>query len=55
MSHADLIGIGMDKAVLTAMLDSALLTDEEFAVGPNGWSVLPDPFESSDEIAGSRG
>ena len=49
-----LIGIGMDKAWLTAMLDSALLTDEEFALGPEAWSAFPDSFASTDELIGAR-
>lgn len=34
----------MDKAVVTAALASCLLTDEEFALGPEGWEMLEDPF-----------
>jgi len=47
-----LIGIGMDKPALTAMLDSALLTDEEFQQGPEEWAKLPDPFASTDQLMG---
>jgi len=47
-----LIGIGMDKAGLTAMLDSSLLTDEEYALGPEEWSKFPDPFASAQELTG---
>jgi G3E family GTPase len=39
-----LIGRDMDKAALTALFDTALLTDEEFATGPEAWRNLPDPF-----------
>ncbi|MFQ3588353.1 MAG: zinc metallochaperone GTPase ZigA [Fimbriimonadaceae bacterium] len=49
-----LIGIGMDKPALTAMLDGALLTEEEFSLGPEVWASYPDPFASVDElVAGS--
>jgi G3E family GTPase len=46
-----LIGIGMDKAGLTEMLDRALLTEAEYAEGPESWEKLPDPFASADELA----
>jgi hypothetical protein len=49
-----MIGIGMDKSRLTAMLDAALLTDEEFALGPEAWSAFPDSFASTDELIGAR-
>lgn len=39
-----LIGIGMDQPALIAMFDSALVTDEEFAQGPEAWAQWPDPF-----------
>ncbi|MBG7607345.1 MAG: GTP-binding protein [Verrucomicrobia bacterium] len=40
-----LIGTGMDKEALTAMLDSALLTPEEFNTPAEIWSQrFPDPF-----------
>jgi hypothetical protein len=39
-----LIGRDMDKAALTALFDTALLTDEEFALSPEAWRNLPDPF-----------
>lgn len=39
-----LIGQGLDRDALEAMLDEALLTDEEFRRGPSSWSQLPDPF-----------
>lgn len=41
-----LIGINMDKPALTHMLDRALLTDEEMALGPDGWARWNDPFET---------
>ncbi|XP_060085286.1 zinc chaperone YciC-like, partial [Ylistrum balloti] len=39
-----LIGMDMDQADLTRRLDTCLLTEEEMAVGPNGWRLFPDPF-----------
>jgi G3E family GTPase len=39
-----LIGQGLEREALEAMLDEALLTDEEFRRGPSAWSQLPDPF-----------
>jgi G3E family GTPase len=38
------IGQNIDFALLTAELDSCLLTDAEMAVGSDGWRLLPDPF-----------
>jgi G3E family GTPase len=38
------IGVGMDQAQLTAVLDAALLTDDELAAGPAVWSTYHDPF-----------
>ena len=41
-----LIGQNMDRAALTAMLDSALLTPEEEALGMTAWQgQLDDPFQ----------
>lgn len=34
------IGIAMDREALTAMLDACLLTDEEMALGPEGWAEV---------------
>lgn len=34
----------MDEATLRAGFDACLLTDEEMAMGPDGWSDLPDPL-----------
>jgi len=45
-----LIGRNMNKEALTAMLDSALLTDEELNQGPLAWTTLPDPFPSWQKI-----
>jgi hypothetical protein len=33
------------------MLNSALLTDEEFAAGPEVWNDYNDPFPSTHEMA----
>ena len=38
------IGIEMDRDAMEAQLNSALLTDEEMAGGPEAWKNLPDPF-----------
>lgn len=39
-----LIGVGMDKEIISAMFDAALLTNEEMRKGKIGWKQLPDPF-----------
>jgi hypothetical protein len=39
-----LIGLDMNQELLTAMLDDCLLTDEEMAVGEEGWRKFTDPF-----------
>ena len=39
-----LIGLDMNQEQLTAMLDDCLLTDEEMALGEEGWRKLTDPF-----------
>ncbi len=39
-----LIGIDMDQALLTAMLDACLLSDAELAQGETAWANYPDPF-----------
>ncbi len=38
------IGIDMDEAALRARLDACLLTDAEWAAGPDVWASFPDPF-----------
>jgi len=39
------IGQHLDQAAIRAVLDAALLTDAEMALGPKGWSrTLSDPF-----------
>ncbi|MCA9211373.1 MAG: GTP-binding protein, partial [Planctomycetales bacterium] len=55
------IGIDMDQAVIESALLGCLLTDEEMALGPDGWAALEDPFpvpppyddQSADEFIGS--
>jgi hypothetical protein len=39
-----LIGVGMDKEKITAMLDAALLTTVDMRKGKIGWKQLPDPL-----------
>mgnify|MGYP000591324422 CR=1 FL=1 len=39
-----LIGIRLDRPELTAMLESALLTDDEMAQGAQAWLHYPDPL-----------
>jgi G3E family GTPase len=38
------IGQNIDFAQLTSELDNCLLTDDEMALGVEGWRLLPDPF-----------
>lgn len=45
-----LIGIGMDQAEMTRRLDACLLTDEEMALGPEGWARFPDPVIAWDDV-----
>lgn len=42
------IGIDMDEGAIRAGFDRCLLTDEELALGPDGWAKLSDPFPSWD-------
>ena len=44
-----LIGIGLDRERLTALLDRCLLTDSELALGPDGWARFDDPFAYWDD------
>ncbi|HEY1081529.1 MAG TPA: GTP-binding protein, partial [Prosthecobacter sp.] len=39
-----IIGRNMDQAALRAKFDACLLTDAEFARGPEAWARMPDPF-----------
>lgn len=38
------IGQNIDFLQLSAELDACLLTDDEMALGVEGWRLLPDPF-----------
>jgi hypothetical protein len=38
------IGQNIDFAQLTDELDNCLLTDDEMALGVEGWRLLADPF-----------
>jgi G3E family GTPase len=44
MQELVFIGQGMDRGGMEAALASCLLTDEEMALGPEGWAKMPDPF-----------
>ncbi|MFE4330323.1 CobW family GTP-binding protein [Streptomyces sp. NPDC056831] len=37
---------GLDRDGLVRLLESCLLTDTEYAAGPEAWKQLPDPFDS---------
>lgn len=39
-----IIGVEMDEEAIISAFDQCLLTDEELALGIEGWSSLPDPF-----------
>ncbi|TVQ77650.1 MAG: cobalamin biosynthesis protein CobW, partial [Phycisphaeraceae bacterium] len=39
-----MIGVKLDETYTRLLLDSCLLTDDELAMGPEGWSEWPDPF-----------
>ncbi|EEA03836.1 cobalamin synthesis protein P47K [Burkholderia sp. H160] len=43
-----LIGVDIDPAIWRARFDACLLTDDEYALGPQGWQQLPDPFPAWD-------
>lgn len=43
-----MIGVELDPALWRAKLDACLLTDEEYAAGPAGWTGLHDPFPTWD-------
>ena len=43
-----LIGVALDAERWRAKLDACLLTDEEYALGPQGWRGMPDPFPAWD-------
>lgn len=43
-----MIGVGIDPALWQAKFDACLLTDEEYALGPQGWQQFADPFPAWD-------
>jgi G3E family GTPase len=43
-----MIGVGIDPAAWRAKFDACLLNDDEYAVGPHGWSHFTDPFPAWD-------
>jgi G3E family GTPase len=43
-----LIGVALDAERWRAKLDACLLTDDEYALGPQGWRQMPDPFPAWD-------
>jgi G3E family GTPase len=43
-----MIGVGIDPAVWSAKFDACLLTDDEYALGPQGWLQFADPFPAWD-------
>ena len=45
-----LIGVHLDEASLRKKLDDSLLTDEEFALGPEVWKNYEDPFNFEQQI-----
>jgi hypothetical protein len=49
-----LIGRNLDREALTAMLDSALVTNAEMRLGQKGWDRFRDPFsewKTTEELA----
>ena len=43
-----LIGVALDAQRWRAQFDACLLTDDEYALGPQAWASLPDPFPAWD-------
>lgn len=43
-----LIGVDIDPAIWRARFDACLLTDDEYALGPQAWQQFPDPFPAWD-------
>ncbi|MCG5077777.1 GTP-binding protein [Paraburkholderia tagetis] len=41
-----MIGVDLDREAWQAKLDACLLTDAEFAAGPDAWQAYADPFPS---------
>ena len=50
-----IIGIHMDHEAVRAALDGCLLTDEEFATGPDAWAKMDDPFPNWAEAEAEDG
>ena len=52
MQEIVFIGVGVDRAAMTAALDACLLTDSEMALGPDRWAAeFDDPFGTWEEAA----
>ncbi|MGO4756388.1 cobalamin biosynthesis protein CobW, partial [Streptomyces sp. 2MCAF27] len=43
--HLTFTSPGLDRDGLLTLLDSCLLTDAEYAPGPDGWKKLPRAFD----------
>ncbi|MFT4063274.1 GTP-binding protein [Paraburkholderia sp.] len=43
-----LIGVDIDPALWRAKFDACLVTDDEYALGPQGWQQFADPFPTWD-------
>jgi G3E family GTPase len=43
-----MIGVGIDPALWSVKFDACLLTDAEYALGPQGWQQFADPFPAWD-------
>jgi hypothetical protein len=50
-----MIGVDLDAQAWRAKLDACLLTDAEYAAGPDAWRHLPDPFPAWDIDADEHG
>jgi G3E family GTPase len=44
--HLAFTSPGLDRDALVALLDACLLTDAEYAAGPDAWRRLPHPFDA---------
>jgi G3E family GTPase len=43
-----MIGVGIDPTLWSGKFDACLLTNDEYAVGPQGWQQFADPFPAWD-------
>ena len=43
-----MIGVGIDPVIWQAKFDACLLTDDEYALGPQAWQQFADPFPAWD-------